>query len=282
MLKSLLFTLMFIGFAARSQVICGTAGENATLTLTAPAGNVFTSIEFASYGTPVGSCGNYTYSSCHAVSSLSICQSALIGQNSASISATNAVFGDPCGGTVKWLTVQAHYATALPLKIISFTAQKTTSGKVRIDWSTTEETNTSVFIIERSTGADIYEKIGSIPANGQGSHTYSFLSSIATTSLSALYRLRIVDNDGKQQYSNILRVDNKPISLSLFAFPNPGKDMLTIVSNNQQLLTVSSITGQQITSLLLKNGSQTLNITSWPKGLYVLKAGGSVLRFIKN
>lgn len=282
MIKPLLFSLLLTGLTARAQVICGTAGEGSTLTLTAPPGNVFTSIEYASYGTPIGVCGGYVNSGCHAVNSQSICEAAFIGQHSASISATNGVFGDPCGGTVKWLTVQARYSTTLPLKLLSFTVQKTMAGKVRIAWSTSEENNTSVFIIERSTGGNVYDHIGSVPANGQGSHPYSFISTTNTSSTSEFYRLRMVDRDGRQQYSNILRISNEPMAFSLSAFPNPATDLLTIVSNKQALLTVATSTGQQIASLQLINGSQTININDWPNGLYILKAGGSVVRFIKN
>jgi hypothetical protein len=72
------------------------------------------------------------------------------------------------------------------------------------------------------------------------------------------------------------------MAFSLSAFPNPATDLLTIVSNKQALLTVATSTGQQIANLQLINGSQTININDWPNGLYILKAGGSVVRFIKN
>jgi len=59
-------------------------GYNATLT--APAGRTFTDVAYASYGTPSGAYG-------------------VVGQNSVTLSADNGVFGDPCGGTYKWLAV---------------------------------------------------------------------------------------------------------------------------------------------------------------------------------
>ena len=91
--------------------VCGTVTEGNALTLTAPTGFTFTSIPFASYGTPNGSCGSYTLGSCHATTSQSVVETALIGQNSANINATNAVFGDPCSGTSKRLYVEALYGS---------------------------------------------------------------------------------------------------------------------------------------------------------------------------
>ncbi|MBK7557948.1 MAG: hypothetical protein IPI54_06530 [Chitinophagaceae bacterium] len=92
--------------------ICATANEGNNLTLTAPAGMVFTSILFASYGTPNGVCGSFSIGGCHAANSMAIVSGLAIGQNSVTIPADNALFGDPCFGTGKRLYVEAVYSTA--------------------------------------------------------------------------------------------------------------------------------------------------------------------------
>lgn len=80
--------------------IYGTADEGWILTLTAPDGSVIDSVIFASYGTPV----NYIIDGCHAADSESIVRSYIVG-NTLSIGADNGIFGDPCGGTYKRLSV---------------------------------------------------------------------------------------------------------------------------------------------------------------------------------
>ncbi|RKS89631.1 galactose binding lectin-like protein, partial [Flavobacterium limicola] len=100
--------------------VCATAGEGGDLNISAPAGSVFTGVTFASYGTPDGSCGSFTEGWCHASNSASIVSSYLIGQNTATIPATNDVFGDPCGGTPKRLYVEATYGPS----VASFVASK--------------------------------------------------------------------------------------------------------------------------------------------------------------
>lgn len=89
--------------------VCGTANEGSNLTLTAPTGAVFDQINYASYGTPDGTCGLFTNGACHATGSTSIVATYLINNNTGTIPATNAVFGDPCGGTYKRLYVEARY-----------------------------------------------------------------------------------------------------------------------------------------------------------------------------
>lgn len=85
--------------------------EGQTLTLTAPVGAVFTSVDFASYGLPYGSNGSYSTGGCHAVNSQSAVEAVALGNNSFSIAATNGVFGDPCNGITKRLFVLATYTS---------------------------------------------------------------------------------------------------------------------------------------------------------------------------
>ena len=59
------------------------------------------------YGLPTGNCGEFEIGTCHANTSLNVLETAIIGQNSASINADNATFTDPCVGTVKILSVEA-------------------------------------------------------------------------------------------------------------------------------------------------------------------------------
>lgn len=94
----------------RSGFVYGTVDENGTLNLSAPANATITSVSFASYGTPNGSDGNYTNGTCHATNSQTIVESYCIGNNSCSIPAKNAVFGDPCGSVYKRLYVKLYYS----------------------------------------------------------------------------------------------------------------------------------------------------------------------------
>ena len=93
----------------RAGSVYGTVNENGTLNLSTPANATITSVSFASYGTPNGSNGSYTIGNCHASDSQTIVESYCVGNNSCSIPATNSVFGDPCGGTVKRLNVKVNY-----------------------------------------------------------------------------------------------------------------------------------------------------------------------------
>jgi hypothetical protein len=90
-----------------------TPAENDNAILTTPAGTYFSTVNFASYGTPTGTAPNFVIGSCTASTSRSVVETLLLGNGTTSIPATNAVFGDPCNGTLKRLYVLASYVEPL-------------------------------------------------------------------------------------------------------------------------------------------------------------------------
>jgi len=85
------------------------SGTNANLN--APAGMVFARVDFASFGLPDGVCPDFTLTACHSSRSQSVVESYLLGNNSASIPAGDYIFGDPCPGSIKRLSINATYAS---------------------------------------------------------------------------------------------------------------------------------------------------------------------------
>ncbi|GAU12955.1 hypothetical protein TSUD_97660 [Trifolium subterraneum] len=68
---------------------------------------VISSIKFASFGTPLGTCGNFNQGQCSSNRALSIVQKACIGSSSCSIGVSINTFGNPCRGVTKSLAVEA-------------------------------------------------------------------------------------------------------------------------------------------------------------------------------
>ncbi|KAJ8442937.1 hypothetical protein Cgig2_022303 [Carnegiea gigantea] len=71
-------------------------------------GKKISSIKFASFGTPEGSCGNYRQGSCHAHNSYDIFKKNCIGQPGCAVTVDPVLFGgDPCPDVLKKLAVEA-------------------------------------------------------------------------------------------------------------------------------------------------------------------------------
>lgn len=102
--------------------------EGGSLTFTPPAGSKYTSVVFASYGTPNTS--TYVTGACHASNSATVVASYFVGQTSAiTIGANNTVFGDPCSGTGKTLAIKLAYTTILTNSVAPVISGTLTPGQ---------------------------------------------------------------------------------------------------------------------------------------------------------
>lgn len=98
---------------ALSAALSGTGGsvffisvnEGSSWSPNAGAGKLFRSVQFASYGTPTGTGPNYVTGACHASNSASVVSTTFLNKQTATISASNSTFGDPCSGTPKRLAI---------------------------------------------------------------------------------------------------------------------------------------------------------------------------------
>ena len=102
--------------APKGPVRCGEVQEKEVLTLGGcPKGKVISAIEFASFGTPTGSCktGFKVNPACNAKKSRSYVTSLCVNKRSCKVTASKHAFGgDPCADTRKKLAVQIKCETA--------------------------------------------------------------------------------------------------------------------------------------------------------------------------
>jgi endonuclease/exonuclease/phosphatase family metal-dependent hydrolase len=109
---------------------CAEVNENATAQLSCPSGQSISSILFASYGLPNGTCDSgFELGTCHATTSKSVVESACLGQTSCSVNARNSIFGDPCSGKGKRLKVSYACGTGGILDLCPDDPNKTSPGQ---------------------------------------------------------------------------------------------------------------------------------------------------------
>lgn len=95
---------------------------------------------------------------------------------------------------------------------------------VTLDWGTVSETNNAGFDIERSTDGATFEKIGYRSGAGTTSEaqSYRFVDRTLPFAGELFYRLRQVDVDGTDEYSEPLRVQIRADELTFLpSAPNP-------------------------------------------------------------
>jgi trimeric autotransporter adhesin len=136
-----------------------------------------------------------------------------------------------------WVTI-IH--SVLPLELVKF-AGRQQDELIKLDWTTSQETNTDRFEIERSFNGTYFEKIGNVTSryhNTTAPTNYDFTDANAVKGMN-FYRLKQFDMDGKFKYSNIIPVVfNQSIVKMIRINPNPVNDDLNItltVSENASL-----------------------------------------------
>ncbi|KAH9662969.1 Beta-galactosidase 3 [Citrus sinensis] len=71
-------------------------------------GHTISSIKFASFGTPLGTCGSYQQGPCHSPTSYDILEKKCVGKQRCAVTISNSNFGvDPCPNVLKRLSVEA-------------------------------------------------------------------------------------------------------------------------------------------------------------------------------
>jgi hypothetical protein len=123
----------------------------------------------------------------------------------------------------------------LPIKLGDFTAEKLGERSAKLDWTTVTETNSSHFGIERSENGSRWENIGRVQAAGfsRQERVYGYVDSklprITVAGKVLYYRLKMVDTDGRYQYTDMRTVifEGKEEGY-IHIYPNPAAQKLFV------------------------------------------------------
>jgi len=165
----------------------------------------------------------------------------------------------------------------LPLKWLTFTAEKNSSNTVLLKWSTTNEVNNDHFNIQRSGNGDDFITIGNVVAGNtvapDNYYSYTDQQMINGTNF---YRLQQVDRDGHSTYSSIRRINVS--AEPWYVFPNPAVSQTTIYTRSQLInlsVTLFDVKGNAVYKRLFARAvagqSITIPLSTLTKGIYMLK-----------
>jgi hypothetical protein len=177
-----------------------------------------------------------------------------------------------------------NIANPLPVKLLNINA-KPLNKDVYVLWSTASEINSKGFIVERSFDKKDFDYAGSVKAsrnsNKKLSYNFNDIGILSTTTSNIIYyRLKMVDQNGSFEYSNIVVVTiDKPEINQVNVSPNPFSTDLNITvlatSNGTASVAVYDISGAKVIDFKadLHEGVNTINAdnaTSLKSGLYFM------------
>lgn len=173
---------------------------------------------------------------------------------------------------------------ALPLQLLSFKGNRN-EGINNFEWKTASESNILNYELQRSSDAQAFASIATIRALNGLSQVYNYNDTIAFTG-KLYYRLKIVDNDGKSTYSEVITFSDKAAS-AVALVPNPARDVITIYATDNNLLQTEIIIIDSKGSIVMKSTltspNHKVNISNLSQGIYFVKfVNGAVLKLVKE
>jgi Secretion system C-terminal sorting domain len=166
----------------------------------------------------------------------------------------------------------------LAAKIIAFAAKKTNNNQqVQLLWTTAQELNATVFVIEKSVNGIDFVELSRIPASGNSNIelNYSAIDNSPVTGKN-FYRLVEVDRAGVMTYSSVVVIHFGAIKNALEVFPNPSMDFINIrlydlpLQNNT--VTVTDMQGKQVVAGSRISGNNIiLDVRNLNSGSYFVK-----------
>jgi len=174
--------------------------------------------------------------------------------------------------------------------LVRFTG-KEEDCKVVLDWLSASEEAFSHYEVERSTDGLTFEQIANIAGQG-GDLSFAYQFTDEKANAKNYYRLKIVDQDGSFEYSNIEVVNLECNNSAIKVYPNPsnGQDFVSVdFKNINDLVSISifDIAGKRIKVISYEaNNDQTIfDVSDLSEGTYLLNFhyGGKLetIKFVK-
>ncbi|MGN7888415.1 SBBP repeat-containing protein [Dyadobacter sp. 22481] len=168
-------------------------------------------------------------------------------------------------------TYKISWGKPLPVTLVRFEA-KAVEHAAQLSWTTTAESNSDRFEVERSLNGKKWEKIGTVNAQGESAATvdYSFRD-LTPAGSDNYYRLKMIDRDLTFTYSGIRSVSFE-VAFETSIFPNPAADKVNLkVTDWKKVASVkiNNLAGVNV----YQSGritSEVIDVKSLPQGTYIL------------
>jgi hypothetical protein len=167
---------------------------------------------------------------------------------------------------------------------------KTATGMtIKLVWSD-QNSNEDGFVIERKTTDGIWEERGRVGAN-----VLTYTEKLELWDTEHFYRVRAFTKFGNSVESNSVSYItpknpntgiNDQGNISFSVYPNPNHGKFTLVTSDRSSMKIVDIKGRLILEKRNCFGSETMDISNYPEGIYFLEARNDantkVIKLIKR
>ncbi|MDP2042775.1 MAG: T9SS type A sorting domain-containing protein [Algoriphagus sp.] len=181
----------------------------------------------------------------------------------------------------------------LPLTWLELNSESTKEGNL-IKWKVAREKENLLFEVYRSEVSNLkWKKIGEEGSKGDSDliQEYSYLDRTAEKFQSYFYKIRQIDNDGRDSWSHVIR-KNEAINLqsnSIQIFPNPhafGEISINLKAGSEYEVSVLDFSGRLIKRFIYSKIDFSTTLKDLRPGAYILGISDGnyfhQIRFLKN
>ena len=181
----------------------------------------------------------------------------------------------------RW-TLASATTSPLPVELSYFNGYAADRFNL-LEWATLSEENVNYFEIQKLENNE-WKKYGSVEAAHFSSDIQVYSFEDFDYKNKEYYRLRILDFDGKEEFSEVIVIERKALEYSdLEIFPIPTENYFSILVNNGEDLQYARLfdaTGLLVLSVY--DNFELIDISDLPPGVYFLKARANKKEFIKK
>ena len=194
------------------------------------------------------------------------------------------------GGALNgWRTEACALNLALPVTLVDFKATPK-KDNILLDWETAVETNNKGFEIQRSDDFNTgFRSIDFVAAQASKSENkfYQYVDNEVVSGKTYYYRLRQLDNDGRESFSEVKAASLKKEGIWDVAIsPNPVTDFfrLSIFAKNKEnkQIEITSIDGKLIKRFETNENEMNIEVESLEQGIYCVKIISEGEQFVKK
>ncbi len=170
-----------------------------------------------------------------------------------------------------------EYVNPLPVELIRFQGQEI-QGNTYLNWTTVSEINNNYFEIQGSIDGQNWKTLGFVEGAGNSTFELHYQENLGNDQ-NKYYRLKQVDFNGSFDYSNVIFVNRKNVSITeLIVYPNPVENQINIVYDNTddvdyslKIIAVDGSVVQSERSLNFVTGNLvSIETSDLAKGVYTL------------
>ena len=129
--------------------------------------------------------------------------------------------------------VQLASVVPLPVQMVAFRAVVDEEQMVHLTWSTSSETNSKWFVVERAAAhANNWVSIGTVMAAGNSTTVREYEFTDGKLAPGAYqYRIRQVDQDNRYQFSQVALISIRGAAAPFYLYPNPAQGQTFITTS---------------------------------------------------